>query len=132
MNLIRKTYWKLYLGFTPRMSKTNIITKLSPYMGMHDIVTAPKHIHFHDIDMNLMMRIKGYVPIDSVAYGDIVNVRKVHNGRGIRILLRSGNFLMLDKHTPYRSCRSIFTEPRKPYPGELRMWNMWRKLKREN
>lgn len=131
MSPIRKIYWKLYLRFVPRMPKTSIAIELLPYMAMHNITTDSTGIHFHDTDMNLMMQVEGYTPIHSIEYDHIASVCELHRGRYLRILLRSGKFLLIDRHTPCRSCRSIFTEPRPPYPGEQWMWRMWRKLKRK-
>ena len=95
---------------------------------MHNIVFSKDGIYFYDIETGITMELDNYEPTNYIPFAAIANVREMHNGTCLRILLRSGEFHILEKHSPQRSQRNIYTEPRKPYPGELRMWSLWRKL----
>ena len=130
MNALMKRLLSCYLNRCSNIKKEELFIKLYPYVSMHNIAFSTDGIYFHDIETGIIMQMDDYEPVDYIPFAAIATVGEIHNGNCLRILLRSGEFHILDKHSLQRSRRNIYTEPRKPYPGEIRMWAWWRKLKR--
>jgi len=105
--------------------------KLYPYVSMHNMAFSSDGIHFNDIETGLTMQLDDYEPADFIPFAGIAHVKEMHNGTCLRILLRSGEFHILEKNSPQRSQRNLYTEPRKPYPGEQKWWALWRRVRKK-
>jgi len=130
MNAIRRRLLAYYLNNHRGIRKEEILIGLYPYMITHNIQLDKDVIRFQDINTSIPFDFTGYHPDDCIAYSAIVDIREMSDGQCLRILLRSGECHMLDKHSPIRSQYSIYNEPRKPYPGEAKIREVWHKMKR--
>jgi len=130
MNPIRRRLLAYHLNHCQGVGREELIPKLYPYMILHNITLEKTEIRFDDENMGITMKLDQYRPTDTIPYAAIAEVREMYEGNCLRILLRSGEFHILEKNSGKRSQRNIYTEPRAPYPGELHFWAMWRATKR--